>query len=82
MGQKTTVSLGDRHAGFLGDLLRTGRYDSADDAIRAGLDLLEEHESKIEALRAALIAGEQSGPARPFDFEAFKERKRSEHEGR
>jgi antitoxin ParD1/3/4 len=35
-----------------------------------------EQEGKIEALRAALISGEQSGPSRPFDFDAFIDRKR------
>jgi len=28
-------------------------------------------EKKLEVLRAALIEGEQSGPATPFDFDAF-----------
>jgi hypothetical protein len=28
-------------------------------------------QAKLEALRAALIEGEQSGSAPPFDFEAF-----------
>ncbi len=47
--------------------------------MRAGLRLLEEHEAKLEALRAALIDGEQSGPATPFDVEAFIARKRASH---
>lgn len=31
----------------------------------------DERESKLEALRAALIEGEQSGQPMPFDFDAF-----------
>lgn len=42
--------------------------------VRAGLRLLEEHELKVQALREALIEGEESGPARPFDRDAFFER--------
>ena len=53
-----------------------GRYGSASDVVRAGLRLLEEHEMKLEALRAALIEGEQSGPSTAFDFDAFIDRKR------
>jgi antitoxin ParD1/3/4 len=45
--------------------------------MRAGLRLLEEHEAKVKALQEALIAGEQSGAAQPFDFEALKARKRA-----
>jgi Arc/MetJ-type ribon-helix-helix transcriptional regulator len=33
-------------------------------------------ELKLEELRRALIAGEESGVAGPFDFEAFIARKR------
>ena len=41
--------------------------------------LLEEHEAKVKALQDALIAGEQSGPPRPFDNEAFLARMRAKH---
>ena len=49
----------------------------ASDVIRAGLRLLEEHEVGVAALREALIEGERSGPAVPFDFDAFIDRKKS-----
>ena len=35
-----------------------------------------EHEAKINALRAALIEGEESGPSTRFDFESFIARKK------
>ena len=44
--------------------------------MRAGLRLLEEQEAKLAALQSALIEGEQSGPATPFDFDVFITRKR------
>jgi antitoxin ParD1/3/4 len=82
MARNTSVTLGDHFMSFITDQVRTGRYGSTSDVVRAGLRLLEEHESKVKALQDALIAGEQSGEPRPFDFEAFKARKRTEYEGR
>lgn len=79
MGRNTSVIIGDHFTGFISEQVQAGRYGSASDVIRAGLRLLEEHEAKVKALQDALIAGEQSGPPEPFDFEAFKARKRAKH---
>ena len=79
MAKNTSMSLGDHFTDFIDTQVQTGRYGSASDVVRAGLRLLEEHESKVKALQdAALIAGEQSGEPQPFDFEKFKARKRAE----
>ncbi len=78
MKKNTSVTLGDHFAGFIEDQVKRGRFDSASEVVRAGLRLLEEHETRVEMLRAALIEGEQSGPAEPFDFDAFTERKHGE----
>lgn len=80
MAKNTSVVLGDHFEAFIGDRLKTGRYSSASEVVRDGLRLLEEREAHLEALRAALIEGEESGPAVPFDFDAFLQRKRAEHE--
>ena len=77
MSRNTSVSLGKHFVGFIDERIASGRYSSASDVIRAGLRLLEEHESRVEALRDALIEGERSGPATPFDFDAFIDRKKS-----
>ena len=77
MARNTSVSLGDHFVGFIDERVASGRYNSASDVIRAGLRLLEEHETRVEALREALIEGERSGSARPFDFDEFIDRKKS-----
>ncbi|MGM0561177.1 MAG: type II toxin-antitoxin system ParD family antitoxin [Pseudomonadota bacterium] len=71
MSRNTSISLGDHFDHFISERVDSGRYSSASDVVRAGLRLLEEQEVKAEALRKALIQGEQSGPAEEFDFEAF-----------
>ena len=77
MPRNTSVSLGDHFIGFIDERVESGRYSSASEVVRAGLRLLEEHEAKVEALREALIEGEQSGPATPLDFDAFIARRKS-----
>lgn len=71
MPKNTSVSLGDHFTSFIDTQVQAGRYGSASDVVRAGLRLLEEHEARVKALQDALIAGEDSGPARPFDPDAF-----------
>ncbi len=78
MPKNTSMSLGDHFASFIDTQVQNGRYGSASDVVRAGLRLLEEHETKVKALQDALIAGEQSGEPQSFDFEEFKARKRVE----
>jgi antitoxin ParD1/3/4 len=76
MPRNTSVSLGDHMADFVDGQVKTGRYGSASEVIRAGLRLLEECEAAMQALRGALDEGLRSGPAREFDFDAFIAHKR------
>lgn len=76
MSRNTSFSLDEHFTSFIETKVAEGRFSSASDVVRAGLRLLEDQETRLEALRAALVAGEESGPATPFDFEAFVARKR------
>jgi putative addiction module CopG family antidote len=46
----TTVTIGERHVGFIRALVRTGRYSSADEVVQAALQLLVERESRSGGL--------------------------------
>ena len=81
MPRNTSVTIGDHFTNFISDRVQAGRYGSASDVVRAGLRLLEEHEAKVKSLQDALVAGEMSGAPSPFDFEAFKAKKREEYKG-
>ena len=81
MRRDTSITLGDHFADFVDQQVGGGRYGSASDVVRAGLRLLEEQEARLEALRAALIEGEDSGVARPLDVEAFLKARRSARTG-
>ena len=74
MSRNISISLCGHFADFIDAQVQSGRHGSASDVVRAGLRLLGEHEAKVKALQGALIAGEESGPPRPFDSDAFLRR--------
>lgn len=62
--RSTSISLGDHFAGFIDSQVKTGRYGSVSDVVRAGLRLLEEHEAKVRVLESCLDRGREIRRAR------------------
>ncbi|ERI15448.1 antitoxin ParD1/3/4 [Ochrobactrum sp. J50] len=79
MSRNTSVTLGDHFANFVDSQVKGGRYGSASDVVRAGLRLLEEHETRVRSLQETLIAGEKSGQSKPLDREGFLQKMKTKH---
>ena len=71
MTKLTSIRIDDEFQAFIDKQIADGRFQTADDVVRAGLSLLREEDKNLEALRAALIEGEESGIMDEFDSTAF-----------
>ena len=58
MPRNTSVTLGEHFSSFIDDKIQEGRFESTSEAVRAGLRLLEEDETKLEAIRNRLAEGQ------------------------
>lgn len=67
MGKNTSISLGSHFENFINEEVKSGRYSSVSEVIRAALRLLENEEKKERQLIKALEIGEQSGFVENFD---------------
>lgn len=54
----TSLSLGEHWEVFIKNEITSGRYGSASEVVRDALRHMEEHNSKLEALRRHLAEGE------------------------
>jgi antitoxin ParD1/3/4 len=81
----SSYTLGSHFESFVKNLVRSGRYASASEVMRDGLRLVEERENmraaKLDALRADIRAGLESGPAEALDMKEIKAAARSQRRG-
>ena len=81
MNKNTSISLGNYFDQFVQNSISDGRFKNVSEAIRAGLRLLEEEESKVIALKNAIQEGIESGIAHDFEpkkhLESLKAKKHS-----
>ncbi len=61
MSKNTSITLGEHFDAFIAEQLKSGRYSSASEVVRAGLRMLEDSETKLGVLRNLLEDGERSG---------------------
>jgi antitoxin ParD1/3/4 len=72
MARNTSVTLSNHFCALVDELVGSGRFGSASEVVREGLRLVEERERRLQALRQALIEGEESGSAGPLDMAEIK----------
>jgi antitoxin ParD1/3/4 len=72
MAKSTSVNLSDHFCDFIAEQVESGRFGSASEVVREGLRMVEERETRLQALRQALIEGEESGQAGPLDMAEIK----------
>ena len=69
------VSLTPELEKFVDTKVDSGLYNNASEVVREAMRQYMHEDERIEALRAIIRKSLSSGPARPFDWDAFIERK-------
>ena len=67
MGKNTSILLGDYFEKYVNEQLRTGKFATVSEVIRAALRLMESEEIKSKILVKELKAGEKSRKVKNFD---------------
>lgn len=71
MGKNTSILLGDHFESFVAKQVKSGRFTSVSEVIRAALRLFEVEETRKESLIKELKKGERSGFMPDFNGDTF-----------
>jgi antitoxin ParD1/3/4 len=75
MSKNTSIALGQPFVEFARRKVESGEFGSTSEVVREAMRRYIAEDARIEALKQELQKGLDSGPARPFDWDAFMERK-------
>jgi antitoxin ParD1/3/4 len=76
---RKTITLTDQQDGWIKAQIQAGHYTNDSEYLRDLIRRELERSAQTDALRAALIEGENSGTPQPFDLQAFKARMAASH---
>jgi len=79
MAKNTSMLFGDYFDNFIQEQIKSGKYASTSEVIRAALRMIEQAESKKSTLVKELKKGEQSGFVKNFDRKSFLEELHQKH---
>ncbi len=79
MAKNTSILLGNYFDNFINQQIKSGKYSSASEVVRAALRLFEHEESKKSELIKELKKGEKSGFIKDFDRESFLQNIHKKH---
>ncbi|PVV48790.1 type II toxin-antitoxin system ParD family antitoxin [Chryseobacterium sp. HMWF035] len=71
MAKNTSILLGDYFEKFISQQIKSGKFSSASEVVRAALRMFEYEESKKSELINELKKGEKSGFVENFDRKEF-----------
>ena len=69
--KNTSIALGTPYTTFAKRKVETGEFGSTSEVVREAMRRYIAEDTELEALRQALIEGENSGPTQPWDLDDF-----------
>ncbi|OYU97798.1 MAG: antitoxin [Bacteroidetes bacterium B1(2017)] len=79
MAKNTSILLGDYFDDFINQQVKSGKYSSASEVVRAALRMFEYEETKKAELSYELQKGEKSGFVKEFNRETFLKNLHKKH---
>ena len=74
VSKNTSIALGAPFQEFARRKVESGEFGSTSEVVREAMRRYIAEDTKVEALRAALQEGLDSGPATDFDFDVWMEK--------
>ena len=80
-GKNTSINLGQPFIDFARKKVESGEFGSTSEVVREAMRQYIAEDEKLQALRAAIQEGIDSGPPEPFDFDQFLKDMRANYKG-
>lgn len=79
--KNTSVALGEPFIQFARRKVESGEFATTSEVVREAMRRYIAEDVQLQALRAAIQEGVDSGPLKPFDFDEFRKEMRANYKG-